>query len=875
MKPCIQDQVKQFINNFVNLRMDLSNNNGPTVEYTIVKTENGWNSSNVKDWILENLSLDVSKWISIFEKEEKNSSGHFLTERLIDDHWVFANKEKIGLRYWDSVNRQYVYEENGSIFPVCREYYNMQGLVIGDTNTRSPKSFLMGRDKLISYYDRLNTGEYYVNQDGIITSKPSDMTTKEFLSEYSTSLINPNIEFGSPFYQYHDLISSVVHAFKDEDGDTAYKALNLAETFTKGLFNDSDTLWGIIDLHSRMQGRVPICNSIWGIGSVNDTSDAEWDEEIPTSSTSSSTDKDLMGGKGQSIVQVSKIPGRYPNDKNNSAESGQDTKVYYSRGHLARKTTSTFVGDFHSLNEKMHGGSTSGNLIRIIDDPGLFGMAILSQTQIFAEAVKIFMLCEDDFLKKAVRISDQVHGSFYKHFFPWYASEKGEGWVRVPLSKDASQRKNPTKDEVVGAFRFALGTHRTGSFGEYSNDEAYYNALYPDGYNGSYNNVQKVISYWSEHGRYYFLNKFMDEYNRTRYGFPYGNTVSHSNGKSKKYVALQIFGSQEVNQGQKQWITEEGGNIMWIDGETKFKDSPFWRFSSNTSDSDSLGREQTEAGANESMNKIMGDIATIQIPNKQTDRYDAQQLLFVDMGAETVPTFEDILHKYKDTVWFETDKLKNDGYHKISLNGGFGKFGVGHFNGALTDALSGLHGSMTAWARAQAGKEIEKRVYWSGWKETDLSKVNMSGSLEEDSNEEKQKEFINPRIRNHRIVRSNSVMNCTHPINMDYQLFNINSEWDSSNSNSLVLTEDGWEQASILTAITQDQCPNFSINRKSFSLKNELYSLNSKDIKSLESINFSVQGGTLNVDYSFSNAQIIPDYQSLIGARFAFNKIVR
>ena len=110
---------------------------------------------------------------------------------------------------------------------------------------------------------------------------------------------------------------------------------------------------------------------------------------------------------------------------------------------------------------------------------------------------------------------------------------------------------------------------------------------------------------------------------------------------------------------------------------------------------------------------------------------------------------------------------------------------------------------------------------------------------------------------------------------MDYQLFNINSEWDSSNSNSLVLTEDGWEQASILTAITQDQCPNFSINRKSFSLKNELYSLNSKDIKSLESINFSVQGGTLNVDYSFSNAQIIPDYQSLIGARFAFNKIVR
>ena len=93
----------------------------------------------------------------------------------------------------------------------------------------------------------------------------------------------------------------------------------------------------------------------------------------------------------------------------------------------------------------MHGGSPSGNLIRIIDDPGLFGMAILSQTQIFAEAVKIFMLCEDDFLKKAVRISDQVHGSFYKHFFPWYASEKGEGWVRVPSIKRRKPKKKSHK----------------------------------------------------------------------------------------------------------------------------------------------------------------------------------------------------------------------------------------------------------------------------------------------------------------------------------------------------------------------------------------------------------------------------------------------
>ena len=36
-----------------------------------------------------------------------------------------------------------------------------------------------------------------------------------------------------------------------------------------------------------------------------------------------------------------------------------------------------------------------------------------------------------------------------------------------------------------------LGRIALGGFGEYSNDEAYYNALYPDGYNGSYNQRSK------------------------------------------------------------------------------------------------------------------------------------------------------------------------------------------------------------------------------------------------------------------------------------------------------------------------------------------------------------------------------------------------
>jgi len=870
MKPCIQDQVKNFINNFVNLRMDLSNNNGPTVEYTIVKTKNGWSSGNVKDWILENLSLDISNWISVFKREEKSSSGSFLTERFLDNHWVFANREKIGLRYWDSKSSQYAYEVNGSIFPYCEEYFNMQGIFVGDNNTRSPKTFLMPKSRLDSWYNLLNTGKYYIDQGGAIQDKPSDMTAKEFLSEYSTSLVNPSIEYGNAYYRSYSLIQSISQALKGADGKTAYRVTNLSETLaTNGLFNDTGTLWDIIELHSRMQGRVPICNSIWGIGSVDDISDAEWNEEIPVSSVSSSVDTDLMGGRGQNIIQSSKLPGRYPNDKNNDAESGKDTKVWLYNGSLARRTVDgVHIGG--SLNHRMYQATGFGSYAAFIEDPALFGLAVLSQTQIFSEAVTIWKMCNDHFVEVAERFEDGPNWHFYKNFHPWLVSEKGDNWLRVPLSEDGKERKNPTDEEVIGACRWALGT------GEWTDRApSYFAALWPNGYNASSNNVQKVINFWSEYSRYYFQEKFTDEYGRTSYGFPYGSTESYSNGQSKNYVALQIFGSQQMNQGSKEWKVMGEGSLMWIDGKTKFKDSPFWRFNSNTSNAGDLEEEEEAAGANDEMYKVMGSSGLIQIQNLSTGEWEGQQYAFIDMGAESVPTFEDILHQYKDTVWFEVDNLRSDEYHKISVGGEYYQYGAAHFNGNIEDALQSLHGKMSAWASFQEDKDGTQDFYSIGQKETDLSKVNMSGSLNDDSSEEDQKSFINPRVRNNRITRSRQVMNCSHPINMDYELYNINSEYSSSDSNSLVLTEDGWEQLSILKSITSDQCPNFSINRKSFSLINELYALNQTDIKALESINFSVQGGTLKVDYSFSNAQIIPDYRSLIGARFAFNKIVK
>jgi hypothetical protein len=747
----------------------------------------------------------------------------------------------------------------------------MQGVFVGDNNTRSPKTFLMPRSRLVSWYDLLNTGHYYIDEDGAIQEKPRDMTAKEFLSEYSTSLVNPSIEYGNAFYRRYNLKKSISDALKDEDQKTAYKVTNLDETFAvNGLFNDTGSLWEIIELHSRMQGRVPICNSIWGIGSVDDISDAEWNEEIPVSSVSSSVDTDLMGGRGQNIIQSSKIPGRYPNDKNNDAESGKDTKTWLYNGNLARRTTDgiNFGG---SLNHRMYQATGNDTYSAYIADPALFGLAVLSQTQIFSEAVTIWKMCKDNFVEVAERFEDSPNWHFHKQFHPWLVSEKGDNWLRVPLTEDGKERKNPTNEEVISACRWALGV------GEWS-DRApgYFDALWPNGYNAPSNNVQKVINFWSEYSRYYFEEKFTDEYFRTTYGFPYGDTESYSSGQSKNYVALQIFGSQQINQGTKSWNVDGEGSLMWIDATTKFKDSPFWRFNSNTSNAADLAEEEASAGANDQMYRVMGNALLIRIQNLTTGEWNGQQYAFVDMGAASVPTFEDVLHPYKDTVWFEVDNLRSDEYHKISSSdGGYYKYGAAHFNGDIEDALQSLHSKMSAWASYQEDKDSTQHFYSIGEKETDLSKVNMSGSLNDSSSEEDQKSFINPRVRNNRITRSNQVMNCSHPINMDYELYNINSEYSSSDSNSLVLTEEGWEQLSILKSITNDQCPDFSINRKSFSLINELYALNQTDIKALESINFSVQGGTLKVDYSFSNAQIIPDYRSLIGARFAFNKIVK
>lgn len=864
MKPCINSTVKQFCNNFISLRMDLSNNNGPTVEFTILK-DKGWKvdpgNNDAINWIANNLNIDINNWVKVFEKEEKSSSGNFITQRYIDDHWLFVNKEHVGIEFYDGYIRKI--QENGSLFVTGAEYFSINGISAGNGTTRSPQSFTIKKSLLSGWYSLLNSGEYYISTSGSIVQKDRNMDAKQFIAEYNPTVPNPEVEFGDIYYGNGNLITAITNKLNLKE----LKQVNISDTFkVRGLFNDTGSLWDIIQLHSHMSKRIPIGNSIWGIGSIDDISDSEWNENIPDSSVDSSVEEDFMAGEGKNIMQISKTPGRYPapqdlSDPNNS--TNRDTRT--PSGGSSFITRAGSDGDISKTYlEKMYGVGSFENF-----STWYFAFSLLSQTQIFSTALQII---------KCIYPSNRIFSmqEFLKmkemlYLFPEIekivdGDSKWEGFL-LKEDTDLSTGFEPGSGQNLGEMVKETFNEIKGptDFGPDGTD--IYNGLFPNGFGSANNRLQDVINYYAEYSRFYIGWRFQG-----KDLIPGGSYDADRNGESVGGImAINHFGSQRYNLGTKNWyVRDSSASVNFIDGQTNFEDTPFWRFQSNTSNPSDFEREKEARGHGQTLADYFG-------LNPQTSSpalnggYEHQHLLCVDVGGESVPSFEDVTKQFDDKNYLKLNQLSNTEYHETT---NFDIKGAGAYNKEIWDDIGTLLYAFKGWADFQVSNKPSKiKVAFHGMKETDISKVNMDGALEEDTDKENQKETVNPITRNKRSIGYKSIFSCDHPINVKYDTFHIGYNYKSDDTNT-VIAEEGSLQNLDLMAYSS-YCPPSSIKRKSFSLVNEIYSLSDTDIKALEGLNFSVQGGTLKAQYSFSNAQIIPDFNSLVGAKFAFNKIVK
>lgn len=851
MSVCIADSVKQFCNSFVSLRMDLSNNNGPTLEYTTV---GGTTGEDAKAWIANNIGLDISGWQSVYSRSEVSSSGNFNTVRYLDDHWIYANREYAGIVMSDGIVK------NGSFFIPATEYYSLSGVSVGSSAARSPESFSITRDRLLGIYNYLNKGTHFINTSGQLEAKPSNMTAKQFIAEHNPSVPDPYIEFGEYFYGLNDIQQAIYERLSGK------KTINLSSIFTQnGLFSDTGTIWDLIQLHAGWSGMIPVANSIWGIGAISSGSE-NYSVSVPENAISSYNESDALAGKGRSIVLINKKPGRYKRPKDGmdgkDADLIKETKKHYYR------TSDVYRGD------QGWGATGSVNLLNAMYgqdfDEDDFATAMLLKTNLFQTAKTV---------TKAIRnTSTEVDfDSQWEYLFP-EIKDLGDDWQKFVLGSpmDVSGDDIDQDDLNESQNQLLIETLENVLPSGYNVDAAdVFNKLYPQGMEGTNNNVEKAIGYWSEYNRFFGSWTAHDEYGHNKRLIPHGSASSDTDGNSTGDIqAINIFGSQSFNLGTKSWgVVGDVGSLSFIDATTPFQNSPFWRFQSMTSDPGDLTDEEEEAGSGNTLLYQLGrGINLGYITNSPvTGGREYVHLLCVDTGATVVPTFEDILSKHEQKTYLKIHQFDQNEYH-ATVEMDF--YGAGAYKQELWQNCKEIWVRFRDWAAYQKGRSRSLKVFLNGEKEEDVTKVRDRTLESPDSSEEEQKESINPSVKNSRSYSANTTYACEHSLNMDYEEYTLNYAYtQSGNSVRLLESQGNWQTRNLVNF--KSKCPPAGIYRSGFTLINELYEIDEELLKYLDSINFTVKGGTLHAEYSFGNSQIIPNYESLVGAKYALNRVIR
>lgn len=304
-----------------------------------------------------------------------------------------------------------------------------------------------------------------------------------------------------------------------------------------------------------------------------------------------------------------------------------------------------------------------------------------------------------------------------------------------------------------------------------------------------------------------------------------------------------------------------------------FKILHFWRFESTTSDPDELEEQQQDAGAgNTLLNQLGNGVTLTWVTNSPvTNGPEYVHLLCVDTGATVVPTFEDILSKHEQKTYLKIHQFDQNEYH-ATVEMDF--YGAGAYKAELWQNCKEIWLKFRDWAVYQSGRPERLKVFLSGEKEEDVTKVRDRELTAPDSSIEDQKNSINPSVKNSRSYSATNVYRCPHNLNMDYEEYTLNYAY-SGNGNSVMLLEsqENWQTRNLVNF--KSTCPPSGINRSGFALINELYEIDEELLKYLDSINFTVKGGTLNAEYSFGNSQLIPNYESLAGAKYALNRVIR
>ena len=355
---CTKKNIEAFCSRFVSLNINLSPASGPTIDASLLGEIDDYTNLGFKITnYIKTLGIPIlnpSMWVVASVSIEKSSSGVVTNVRLIDSVWMEYSTTFLTAGPADGFYDKYI----------GREFFNISGIPMSQFDG-VPRNILVDRIFLLYYYNKLNTGQMYIDSSGI----PRDVSTlspsvkpEDFVKNHSPGLPDPSVEFGEHYYTSGELFA-YFNQVENTDG-------------IRGVFNDSGTYFDVLSAVGSRFGKLFVANSIYGIKYLNIDQGYGTKEKltnngiaVPDSAISSSVTKDYSAGYTTEYQLITRTPGRYRRDY-------QDT---------SQNTTNNFyINNSGTFN---YGDVSLSNTFRFNDlyDVGSLAWYIIKDHPIFAE----------------------------------------------------------------------------------------------------------------------------------------------------------------------------------------------------------------------------------------------------------------------------------------------------------------------------------------------------------------------------------------------------------------------------------------------------------------------------------------------------------
>lgn len=836
---CTTKHIDEFCNNFLSLNMNLGGASGPTLECQILGEPDYTKShelivEGVKQKLTEANIPIVGEWTLLSVSTDKSSGGIITTVRMIDSVWAKANSMHIG-----------VTGESGGDIMLGNEYFHIAGVPVGGYGV--PGEAILRRSFLLDNYDKLNKGTHYITTSGNIVSKPTNLTSQEFLSTYMPGIPHPNVEFGSFYYTPAELFSTVSNnlGIQTPQNSSTTSSDDLPAINFYGLYNTSGTVFDVMSQIGNTFGFLYVHNSFWGsrylnldgnIGKIDVLTEAGI--SAPNSSVSSSFEVDYSSGLTWNATKITKMPGRYKRDVPDSRDP--------TDGQM-----------FFSVEQRV--GSYNGG---IIDSGDIYGE--------FTEHDFVWAMMKDTQLVHDIGISAVIEDAgelaLNQEFFK--STYSGQGWG------ESHEWYTGFAETLNGA-----------DILQYAAVELGYEDEHEKIGSGAIDYTEDCIGYFKDFNRFQYCAKHGTEYDlQAKPPFASGFLVAYGTQESDRHgnsagdtCAFHNFGSKFFNLGSKQWSSEAGAKFDFILGSASIAASPL------------------APAKREGIVSIADFFAETSFEN--LTQYDEQGIILFDFGENPMPSINTQfdLEGYEPIVDISPSIKRGS---NEAAYGGVGAIALKQLKDIFSEHAYEIKEAIVDAKNSNPTSEAD--IGFSGIKKRDTSGMgNRSGSgrygtsLQErtDLDADQQRETINNEPFANRKLYPHSCNPELSPemeekVGSDAYLLNktqynhvVDYAWTSggtpqgNRSNAVsYITESG----KVEQFAYNDLCANGYIvpylEKIKFSLINELYT--GFSFKYLESLNINVVDGKMIANYAFSQKNMMPDFKGLAGARVKLQNMI-